>query len=321
MSQDLNKTMNGTQPSKCYWNPTAEKIGITFVSCLIFLVSLAGNTVIGIIAYKTKTMRKPINFLIVNMAMSDLLFPSFLVPWDIQQLYINSWLIGGPLGQVLCKLTYYLPYVSMAVSVQSLVLIAVDRFGVVVYPLRSPLISSKLCPFFILATWIVSLAFLSPYLFALKLVEYSGGLVCTLHWKEAFGESSSFENYFVSWLVTFVFIPLLLIATLYITTYVKLKSQKIPGEQSANAGQQRQQRESNVLKMAIAIVLGFAVCWLPFAIRLLLFHFVSDIISSCGFQYFSFVASFMARTNCAMNPCICFIFSRNYRKGLKTLFR
>ena len=37
-------------------------------------------------------------------------------------------------------------------SIQSLVLIAVDRFGAVVFPLRSPLISSKLCPFFILAT-------------------------------------------------------------------------------------------------------------------------------------------------------------------------
>ena len=29
---------------------------------------------------------------------------------------------------------------------------------------------------------------------------------------------------------------------------------------------------------------------------------------------------FMARTNCAMNPCICFIFSSNYRIGLKNLF-
>jgi len=62
MSQDLNNTMNGTQPLSCYWNHTAEKIGLTFAYCLIILVSLAGNTVIGIIVYKTKTMRKLINF-------------------------------------------------------------------------------------------------------------------------------------------------------------------------------------------------------------------------------------------------------------------
>jgi len=80
MSQDLNNTMNGTQPSSCYRNPTATKVGLTFAFCLIFLVSLAGNTVIGIIVYKTKTMRKPITFLIVNMAMSDLLFPIFVIP-------------------------------------------------------------------------------------------------------------------------------------------------------------------------------------------------------------------------------------------------
>ena len=67
--------MNGTQPTSCYWNPTAKKIGLTFAYCLIVLISLAGNTAIGIIVYKTKTMSKPINFFIVNMTLSDLLFP------------------------------------------------------------------------------------------------------------------------------------------------------------------------------------------------------------------------------------------------------
>ena len=319
MSQDLNKTMNGTQPSSCYWNPTAEKIGLTFAYCLIFLVSLAGNTLIGIIVYKTKTMRKPINFLIVNMAMSDLLFPIFTIPWDMQVLYTNSWLIGGPLGQALCKLVTYSAQVSLVVSVQSLVLIAVDRFGAVVFPLRSPLISSKLCPFFILATWIIALAVGSPYLFALKLVEYPEGLLCAVSWKEVFGESSSHDNYFITTLIIYLLISLVLIVILYITIYIKLKSLKIPGERSANAGQQRHQRERNVLKMAIAIVIGFAVCLVPYIIAWFLWIFVFD-IWSCGFQQFFYFSLFMTRINCAINPCICFFFSGNYRIGLKNLF-
>ena len=312
--------MNGTQPSNCYWNPTAEKYGITFALCLIVLVSLAGNTVIGIIVFKTKTMRKPINFLIVNMAISDLLFPIFWIPWDIQLLHINSWLIGGPLGQALCKLVFFLPRASLVVTIQSLVLIAVDRFGAVVFPLRSPLISSKLCPFFILATWIIAMAVRSPYLFAANLVEYSGRLMCWLRWKEVFRESSSYDNYLVSILIIIHLIPLVLIVILYITIYIKLKSQKIPGEQSANARKQRQQRERNVLKMSIAIVLGFAVCWLPYFIFCFFLIFASD-KWSCGFAYFAFFANFMVRVNCAINPCICFIFSKNYRIGLKNLFR
>ena len=250
------------------------------------------------------------------MAMSDLLIPIFLVPRDIQWLYINSWLIGGPLGQALCKLVTFLTLVSTLVSLQIVVLIAVDRFGAVVFPFRSPLISSKLCPFFILATWIIAIAVQSPYLFANKLVEYSGGLACGV-----FARSSSFVHYEVSIGMVFYLIPLVLIAILYVIIYIKLKSQKIPGEQSVNAGQQRQQRERDVLKMAIAIVLGFAVCWLPYPIYWFLWFFVSDIRSSCSFQYFANFAFFMVRINCATNPCICIIFSKNYRIGLKNLFR
>ena len=78
---------------------------------LILLVSLAGNTVIGIIVYNTKTMRKPINFFIVKMAMSDLLIPI------LTMLH---------LGRALCKLVVFFTDTSALVSIQSLVLIAVD---------------------------------------------------------------------------------------------------------------------------------------------------------------------------------------------------
>ena len=186
---------------------------------------------------------------------------------------------------------------------------ALHKLLAVVFPLRSPLISSKLCPFFMLATWIIAMAIFFPYLFAYKLVEYPGGLICWLVGKEVFGESSFSVNYSVSILMTFYLIPLVFIAIHYITIYIKLKSQKTPGEQSANAGQQRQRRERNVLKMSIVIVLGFAVCWLPISIVWFFFRFAPD-IWSCGFQYFRFFASFMTRLNCAMHPCICFIFCK-----------
>ena len=79
-------------------------------------------------------MQKPINYFITNMAMFDLLFPIFLLPSNLTGLYLdNQWLISGPLGQALCKLIPFLADVSSAVSIQSLVLIAVDRFAAVVF--------------------------------------------------------------------------------------------------------------------------------------------------------------------------------------------
>ena len=195
MSENVNTTVTGTQSSSCSSNPTEEKNGKTVAYCLIFIVSLAGNTLIGVIVYKTKTMRKPnINLFIVTMAMSDLLLPIIVFPRAIQKLYIDTWLIGGPLGQALCKLVSFLKDVSLLVSIQSLVLIAVDLFGAVVFPLRSPLIRLRLCPFFIFITWIVVIAVNSPVLFVKNLVENLEGLSCEHHWNEVFGESSSYDN-------------------------------------------------------------------------------------------------------------------------------
>ena len=323
-AENLNTTINETEPSSCPGNPTTEKIGKTMAYCLIFLVSLSGNTFIGIIVYKTKTMRKPINFFIVNMAMSDMLFPIFVIPSQIQMIYIDSWLIGGPLGQVLCKLVHFFQETSFIVSIQSLVLIAVDRFGAVVFPLRSPLISSKLCPIFILATWMVAMAVTSPYLIAFKIVKHHGEHPgCEQMWNEAFGEHSSFPQYILAMVVVFLYTPLVLIAILYIVIYLTLKSQKLPGEQSANySQQQRANRERTVLKMAIATVVTFAVCVLPLSvyIAIVVWGRFESLTESCAFEYFSFISSLMAFSNCAINPYICFIFSGNYRQGLKNLF-
>ncbi len=208
MSTNVNTTTNGTQLSSCFNNPTVVKIGTAFALCLIFVVSMAGNIFIGIIVYKTKPMRKPINLLIVNMALSDLLFPIFLIPKILTKLDVKYWLISGPVGQALCKVVYFLPDVSSAVSIQSLALIAVDRFGAVVFPLRSPLISSKLCPFFILATWIVAIAIFSAYFFGsqFKLVDHPGG---TLQCESL--NSTSLDNFYLTIYVVFLYIPLLLI--------------------------------------------------------------------------------------------------------------
>ena len=319
---NMNITLNGTQlfgncPSSS--NPTTENIGKTFVYCIICVVSLVGNTLIGIIVCKTRTMRKPINSLIVNMAISDMLFPLFGFPWILTELFVDSWLISGSLGQATCKLLTFLQGISPTVSVQSLVLIAADRFGAVVFPLSYRVRSSKL--YLILATWMIAIAIQFPYILAFKVVKYPDRLVCRPMWNEVFG--ASFKNhYFVAFSIVFIFIPLVLISILYIIIYLKFKSQKIPGEQSqVKVGQQRERRERNVLRMAIAIVIGFAICWLPITVSRVLLVFASHTTtSSCGFIALRFSASVMAFANSAINPCICFIFSANYRQGLQHLF-
>ena len=322
MSANRTATMNGTQTSSCF-NHEAKRIGISFYYFLSFVLALIGNVIIGIIVYRARSMRKPINFFIVNMAMSDLLFPIVGFPYLVIEINSGNWSLRGPVGQALCKLHIFLLFVSALVSTQSLVLIAVDRFGAVVFPLRSPLISSKRCRFFILTTWIIAVAANIPNAMTYELVEHKEGMVCVHKWNEVFGESLSYRNYIVSMLVVFWYVAMVLIAILYMTVVIKLKSQNIPGEGSANGREQQLRRQKNVLKMSIAIVVTFIVCSLPATIWwfLILYPPDSTVTASCGFQYFKVIAFCVAHSNSAINPYISFIFSGNYRQGLKNLSR
>ncbi|XP_078349035.1 neuropeptide FF receptor 2-like [Oculina patagonica] len=322
MSTDLNTTINATQPSDCSIqglpsNHKAAKIGATFAYSLIVVVSLAGNSLIAIIVFKTKPMRRTINYFIVNMAISDLLYPVFIIPLLLIELYGGFGIFTGHLGQAFCKVQMLLQYISCLVSVGSLVLIAVDRFGAVVFPFRPQLISSKMCPFFILATWFVTIVLSLPAFFAYRPVEYARKMRCEWLYKDTLA-----KIYSHTMPIVFSAISFSLMIILYSIILFKLKSQKIPGEQSVNAEEQRSKMHKNVFKMVGAIVIGFVLCWTPVSVLNFLYAFVWDSNTSlpCGIATYHFAAVFMAQANCAVNPCICFTFSGNYRQGLKSLF-
>lgn len=273
---NLTTTENSTQPLICSAYPVAHKIGKTFAYCIIIVVSLTENILIGTTVSKIKSMRKNINFLILNMATSDLIYSISVFPRLLAELYVEYWLVDGTFGLALCKLAFCLQDVSTAVSIQSLVLIAVDRFVAVVFPFRPPFASTKLRPFYILATWIIAMAIHSPYLFARKLSESPGHLSCQLKWQETFGSYLSLKNYYVALFLVLAVIPFTLMTILYSIIVVKLKSQNIPGGESATAKEheRRLKRDRSVLKMVLAIVLGFALCWAPFNVFAVLNFFV-----------------------------------------------
>ena len=319
----MNITVNGSSSWSCSGliNLEAGKIGATVALSLLLVVSLIGNLLIVLIVYKTPTLRKPINMLIANMAMSDLLFPIFTFPVRLAYLHRGGgWLIGGNLGQALCKLHVFGTCISSLVSVQSLVLITVDRFGAVVVPLRSPLITIKQCPFFIVATWMIAMAVHSPYLVAQKLVEYPGGMSCKTQWRETFGENAN-RNYILVLAIVFFYTSFVLLVILYSVILIKLKRQAHPGEPSANAEEQRTRRIRSVLKMAIAVVVVFFICWIPRFSGGMIYVLSApkSSISTCSFILYDLITSFMPLANCALNPIICLLFSGNYRQALKRL--
>lgn len=74
----------------------------------------------------------------------------------------------------------------------------------------------------------------------------------------------------------------------------------------------------NVLKMAVTIVVIFAICWAPLNINLLLLTFFRKSQNAwCTPPAFAFTAEFLVIANAAINPFVYFGFVENYRRNLK----
>lgn len=139
MSGNFSNESSAQQNATCGLNleePSPVRISKMFVLSTIFLLSLIGNTLITIVVYKRKNLRKTVNYFTVNMAFSDIIFPLIAIPVRLAGIATSSWkwYISGIVGFVFCKILLFLQNVSLTVSVQSLMWIAVDRFVAVVFP-------------------------------------------------------------------------------------------------------------------------------------------------------------------------------------------
>ena len=87
-------------------------------------------------------MRSTTNLLIINLAVADLLFIVFCVPFTGTDYVLPFW----PFGDVWCKIVQYLIVVTAYASVYTLVLMSLDRFLAVVHPITSMSVSPTYCP-------------------------------------------------------------------------------------------------------------------------------------------------------------------------------
>ena len=126
----------------------------------------------------------------------------------------------------------------------------------------------------------------------------------------------SLSSFLLVYFILLIYIPVMFLVILYSIILIKLKTQVHPGEQFANTQQQQNRRNRNVLQLSITIVTVFVLCWLPYTTNFFIVR-AGSIHFSCGFQLYFDVTICMASSYCAINPLICFIFSSNYRQGLK----
>ena len=295
-------------------NTLLVKTGIILALSVILLISFVGNILIIITVYKRKELRKTINYFIVNMAVSDFVYPLTIIPLSLIETASSSrqWYIGGTVGLSFCKITRYLQHVSVSVSVESLIWIALDRFVAVVFPMKVHLISLKFHVFAISSTWIIAMAINSSDLYTYGLVEIKKETSCRYVENELF----SFMNDGKVHVYALHVLPMITLAILYCVIAVTLRKQdKVLGSAEPH---RRNEMKRQAIKMSLCTMAAFCLCTLPMT----LFNIVVDydIQVPCKlYKTLSLLSDLMFYLSSGINPVICFSFVGSYRRGLKEI--
>ena len=138
---------------------------------LIMLISLLGNSALIAIVARYNHMQTTTKLLIANMAISDLMVSAFAVPRGLAQIFtgVQRWLIDGTAGVILYKLVYFFQDISTAVSIQSILVITVDRYAGVVQLYRDPIITRRRRRLLIPLIWLTAMGLHGTYLYTVRL--------------------------------------------------------------------------------------------------------------------------------------------------------
>ena len=322
-----NSTQSNLTEAKCNPftkdDPTTVKVIKTACFSIIMLFSFLGNSAVIAIFVKNKRMRTTTNYLITNMAVSDLMLSAFAIPRELTEIFngVRTWLIDGVSGVALCKLVYFFQDISNAVSIQSIVVITIDRYFGIVTPYRQSVITPRRRRVIIPLIWLISMSLHGPYLYVVRHERVNNSGICFFTWEPAFDNLQAQRIYFTLISVVLIAIPLAVITVLYSLTFRAIKRDQSFWQTMSSFRVQRRKEDTKITKKILAIIVLFVVCILPIDILGFLYLFAWTEKIPCGMNHVSFAAKFILYSNAWLNPCIYFLLNDSYRQGLRNILK
>ena len=190
-----------------------------FFYCVLLLLSVFGNSLLIAIIKRGKRMKTVTNYLIANMAVSDILITVLAVPRKITEILLGPrrWLIDGLLGSVLCKSVHFFQDITIGVSILSLSVIAIDRYRGIVFPLRKQFRKpANLCKIIVPTIWLISMGLQAIYFYIFRIWTVDTKTYCTISWAPKFDQKKSQEAHFIVIFVCLIAIPTCVVTVLNI---------------------------------------------------------------------------------------------------------
>lgn len=298
-----------------YVDPIEEKVPVIgarhwfslICYSIVFLLGVPGNAlVVWVTAFRMPNSVNAQWFL--NLAIADLLcclsLPLLMVPLAQDQ----HW----PFGPLACKILHGLFYMMMYCSVLLLVVISLDRFLLVTKPVwcqnrRNSKIARCVC----LAIWLLALLGSSPQFAHMEeLVQSETKILCvSVHHSIGQAWAVTVSRCFLSFVL-----PFMIICVSHWKVYQMTRSGR---------GQRGNDKSARTLRVVLALVFSFFLCWMPLHIvdLLQLITYKKSAKLRTDLLLGHVLALCLAYINSCLNPLLYVCLGRGFKENLISSLR
>uniref|UniRef100_A0A8C6N8M6 Uncharacterized protein n=1 Tax=Melopsittacus undulatus TaxID=13146 RepID=A0A8C6N8M6_MELUD len=293
-------------------------ISLTAMYLVSFVVGFVGNIMsIRVLTRKRRSRVSSLSAtrsLLINLAVCDLMVVCVCMPITVGNLIYKAWVYGD----FLCRAVPFIQAVSVSASVLSLTVISVNRYYSVHNPLNArSFFTQKRILSTILVVWLLSSGICMPLIFMNKRDEIGvvEGLplvfsICREIWpQERLKQAYNFLLFCALYCL-----PVLFNMVICFLTVRKLWSRSSQLKESTALNRSlpasRLKIRKKVAQMVVALVLLFAISWLPVYLMDIWIDF--NIPKSLPF------AQWLGLTNSSLNP-ICYCFVGNLYRSAKEI--
>ncbi|XP_009977365.1 PREDICTED: D(2) dopamine receptor isoform X2 [Tauraco erythrolophus] len=201
-SKPLNESNADQKPQYNYY--------AMLLTLLIFVI-VFGNVLVCMAVSREKALQTTTNYLIVSLAVADLLVATLVMPWMVYLEVVGEWRFS----QIHCDIFVTLDVMMCTASILNLCAISIDRYTAVAMPMlyNTRYSSKRRVTLMIAVVWVLSFAISCPLLFGLNNTEE----------KECFIANPAFVVY--SSIVSF-YVPFIVTLLVYVQIYIVLRKRR-----------------------------------------------------------------------------------------------
>ncbi|XP_028450129.1 teleost multiple tissue opsin a [Perca flavescens] len=274
--------------------------------CLGFIGTFGfmNNLLVLVLYCRYKMLRSPINLLLINITISDLLVCVLGTPFSFAASMQGRWLIG----EGGCVWYGFANSLFGIVSLISLAVLSYERYSTMVAPTEADSSNYRKISLGITLSWVYSLIWTVPPLFGWSNYGPEGpGTTCSVNWT---AKTANNISYIICLFVFCLIVPFLVIVFCYGKLLCAIRQVR-----GINASLSRK-REQRVLIMVAVMVIFYLLCWLPYGIMALMATFGSPGLVT---PVASIIPSLLAKTSTVINPVIYVFMNKQFYRCFHAL--